>query len=145
MTAENKPLKILLVEDDPLAIFVHSNMLEEMGYMPDIAQNAKEALALSACDYDLILMDIGLPDMDGIQVAAKIRDRENRESKNHSPIIAMTAYSIEEVRDKCFAAGMDEIAAKPIEYNILQQYIIKFCGASKSQSHHHKLNHAITI
>jgi CheY-like chemotaxis protein len=96
----------------------------------------------SVLDHNLILMDIGLPDIDGIQVAAKIREQENNQNKNHSSIIALTAYSIEEVRDKYFSAGMDEVTAKPIEYNILQQYIIKFCGASKSQSHPHKLHHA---
>jgi CheY-like chemotaxis protein len=145
MPSENNPLKILLVEDDPVVSLVHRYMLEDMGYSPDIAKNGKEALTLSTGDYDLILMDIGLPDIDGIQVTVKIRDREINESKNRSHIIAMTAYSIEEVRDKCFAAGMDEVTAKPIEYDTLQKYIIKFCGASKSPCHHHKLNHAIII
>jgi CheY-like chemotaxis protein len=126
--SENNPLKILLVEDEPIAMLVHRNMLENMGYKPDAAENGKEALALSANDYDLILMDIGLPDMDGIEVTSKIRHREKKENKRRSHIIALTAYLLEEVRDKCFAVGMDDIASKPIEANALQQLITKFCG-----------------
>jgi CheY-like chemotaxis protein len=126
--SESKPLKILLVEDEPIAMLVHRCMLEDMEYKPDVAENGKEALALATNDYDLILMDIGLPDMDGIKVTAEIRHLEKKENKKRSCIIALTAYSLEEVRDKCFAVGMDDIASKPIEANALQQLITKFCG-----------------
>lgn len=109
-------------------MFVHRKMLTDMGYMLDIAKNGKKALDKSINNYDLIFMDIGLPDINGIEVTAEIRRCKKEENKKRSCIIALTAYSVEEIGDKCFAVGMDNLASKPIDEDELQKLITKYCG-----------------
>lgn len=116
-----KPLKILLVEDERIAMLVHRTMLEKLGYSPDTAEDGQSALAWSANNYDVIFMDIGLPDMSGIEVTAEIRQREN--SLNHARIIGLTGFLIEEVEAKCLAAGMEEVIAKPVSVEKLSQIL----------------------
>jgi two-component system aerobic respiration control sensor histidine kinase ArcB len=118
-----KSLNILIVEDEPIALAVNLRLLEAMGYAPDVAVNGEQALAMLANRYDLIFMDIGLPDMNGIEVAAEIR---RRELQHHTCIIALTGYSLVEVREKCLEAGVNEVAQKPISYAALQEQIDRF-------------------
>lgn len=103
---------ILLVEDDLIVQKVHKMMIEKLGYKVNIASNGWEAVKMAEKHYDLILMDVGLPEMSGLEATKKIRDREN--NKRHTPIIAVTAYIHEEDKNNCLAAGMDDVATKPI-------------------------------
>jgi CheY-like chemotaxis protein len=124
MSAQAKPLKILLVEDNPIAAMVNSKLLEELGYKPDTAVNGTEAINMADNHYDLIFMDIGLPDINGIAASAEIRRRE-QEGQKHARIVALTAYKSEEVRDNCLKSGMNDVATKPISSEQLQKIIME--------------------
>ncbi len=104
---------MLLVEDDKINQTVVARMLEERGYTLDIANNGKEALTLHAANhYDLILMDIQMPEMDGIEATRQIREREGE--FKHTPIIALTAFALLGDREKFLTLGIDEYLAKPV-------------------------------
>ena len=118
MLNEKLNMSILLVEDNLINQRVVKLMLDGVGCQLDIANDGQEALRLlkNNKQYDTILMDIGLPDMDGFEVTAKIR--ENPAYKN-IPIIAMTAHALECDIRKCYATGMSNIIIKPIRYEEL--------------------------
>lgn len=107
-----KPLRILLVEDNPINQKVALLMLKKLGYGADVAGNGLEALrALEQRHYDVILMDIQMPDMDGIEATKRIRKSlTSRDIK----IIAVTAHALEYTREECLAAGMDNYMTKPM-------------------------------
>lgn len=116
----NQP-RILLVEDEVIVQVVHRTMLEKMGCNVVIAACGKEAIEkYSQGNFDLIFMDIGLPDMRGTEAAAKIRKYE---SNVHIPIIAITAYIAEEIDEECMKAGIDKIYNKPIQATVLKQIL----------------------
>jgi two-component system sensor histidine kinase/response regulator len=105
--------RILLVEDNLINQRVTLHFLKELGCSADVAHNGILALKLFKKNtYDLILMDIGLPDMDGFMVCQKIRALERKDQ--HIPIIALTAYASENDKQKCLNAGMDNVLTKPI-------------------------------
>jgi CheY-like chemotaxis protein len=109
-------VRILLVEDNTTNQEVAQGMLEYFGCRVDIVSNGLEVMeALSRNDYDLIFMDCQMPGMDGFQVARAIRKREASTQGEHPPvpIIAMTAEAMEDLREQCAAAGMDDYLAKP--------------------------------
>ncbi len=114
----NKPekkLNILVVEDDEVNRFVVSNMLDKKGYAVNIACNGLEAVkAYKENQYDLIMMDIQMPEMDGVEATKNIRQWEIDGGKKHTPIIALTAYALHGDREKFLALGMDEYISKPI-------------------------------
>ena len=108
------PLRILLVEDSPANRKVALAMLGGMGHSFEIAANGREALDLLAQQsFDVVLMDVQMPEMDGLEATAAIRAGESG-TASHVPIIAMTAHALRGDREKCLAAGMDEYVAKPI-------------------------------
>ena len=111
--AQRVPLRILLAEDNPVNQKVALKMLERMGYRVDIAANGFEVLtALERQPYDLIFMDVQMPEMDGLEAAKQVRARW---PNGHGPrIVAMTASVLREDRDACFAAGMDAFLTKPV-------------------------------
>lgn len=109
------------MEDEQIAMVVHSKMLEKLGYQRDVAEDGRKALSLAANEYDIILMDIGLPDISGIEVAAEIRKREN--GSHHACIIGVTGYALEEVKTQCLDAGMDEVITKPMSIEKLSEII----------------------
>lgn len=112
--------KILVVEDDPISQRVVQLALEKMGYQVDIAESGSKALdAFLSGNYDLILMDYGLPDMSGVAVTQKIRAYEKHKNK-HIPIIALTAHG-DSAKTECLAAGMNDFIAKPFELEQLYQ------------------------
>jgi len=112
--------KILIVEDNLINQKVAQLFLENLGYEADIAANGQQALAIFNRGYALILMDLGLPDMDGIEITKKIRERDK-----HIPIIACTA-SGENYKAKCLAAGMNDFIIKPILLDTLKTLLAKF-------------------
>jgi CheY-like chemotaxis protein len=112
-------IHILLAEDNPINQKLVRFMLTRAGYKLEIAKNGKEALEVFTADpvaFDLIFMDIQMPEMDGIQATKEIRKKENQSNIEdlHIPIIAMTAEAIKGTREKCLAAGMDDYISKPI-------------------------------
>ncbi len=118
--AQRLPLRILLCDDNLINQKVATRLLGQMGYTPKIAGNGRETLrALEENPYDLIFMDVMMPEMDGLEATRQIRARQqDRATYPHykSPliIIAMTASAMAGDRDKCLAAGMDDYLAKPV-------------------------------
>lgn len=119
-----KHLKVLLVEDDPIVSLVHRTLLQSMGHHTDVAENGQQAIQMAHNDYDAILLDIGLPDMTGIDVAAKIRHQDNWQKYHH--IIALTGYSIDDLKFKCKTVGINEIITKPVAPHILENALNSF-------------------
>ena len=108
-------LNILLAEDNKINQKLACAILEKQGHSVYIANDGKEALkALDNYNFDLVFMDIQMPEMDGFQATCIIREKEKLTGK-HIPIIAMTAYAIEGDREKCLEAGMDNYISKPFK------------------------------
>ena len=109
-----RSLHILLAEDNRTNQTVATRMLQKMGHTTVVAGNGKEVLLLlSLHRFDLVLMDIQMPEMDGLTATRKIRESE-RETQRHVPIIAMTAHAMKGDRERCIEAGMDGYVSKPI-------------------------------
>jgi CheY-like chemotaxis protein len=107
--------RILVVEDTLINQRLIMRVLEKNGYEPVLATDGEQALAiLSTTHIDLILMDVQLPDMDGMEVTRRIRSREKRDG-GHIPILALTAHAMKDDRDSCLASGMDGYLSKPIK------------------------------
>lgn len=118
-----RPPRILLAEDNELNRKVTLLMLERLGYKVDVASDGIEVLeALGHQLYDLVLMNIGMPKMDGIETAREIR----RRWKNGLKIIAITAYVLPGVRGKCLEAGMDDYIGKPVKMKELAKLLSKY-------------------
>lgn len=112
---KGKPLEVLLAEDNIINQKVAVRILEKQGWQVTVANNGKEAVEISAkSEFDLILMDVQMPEMDGLEATVKIRKREEGSDK-HIPIIALTAHAFEEDKKRCLDAGMDRYATKPIK------------------------------
>jgi two-component system, sensor histidine kinase and response regulator len=120
------PLRILLVEDNPVNQKVATRLLQKTGHIVSVAGNGQEALdALEQSGwqgFDLVLMDIQMPVMDGFEAIAAIRERE-RMAGGHMPVIALTAHTIDGDSERCLNAGMDGYASKPIGVADLQAVI----------------------
>jgi CheY-like chemotaxis protein len=115
--------RILLVEDDETTVFSISRLMEKSGLSVTVAHNGQEALEMhEANDFDLILMDVSMPVMDGIEACQRIRGSRNSR-KRDIPIIALTAYAMAGDKEKFLAAGMSGYVAKPINMEILMQMI----------------------
>ena len=117
------PLRVLLAEDNPVNRRVASRLLEKRGHTVLSAVNGAEALSLLNHEQiDLILMDVQMPVMDGLQTTAAIRRKEEG-SGRRLPIVAMTAYAMDGDRERCLAAGMDGYVAKPVQPEELYRVI----------------------
>lgn len=126
-SSEMKPaaaaLHILLAEDNPVNQQLALRLLEKRGHSVTLAQNGREALArLGQHVFDLVLMDVQMPEMDGFEAAAAIREQEHK-TGGHIPIIAMTAHAMKGDEKRCLEAGMDAYIAKPIQAKLLFQAI----------------------
>ena len=118
-----RSLRILLAEDGLVNQQVAREFLEERGHEVVVANNGREAVeAVEREVFDLVLMDVQMPDMDGFEATAAIREREQTTGK-HIPIVAMTAHAIKGDRERCLKAGMDGYLTKPIQPKILYETI----------------------
>ena len=114
------PLRILLVDDNEINQKVSARILRQIGYQPDLAENGRKALAaLDQKIYDLVFMDMMMPEMDGMEATRNIRERQKNPAAhpNYNSriiIVAMTAHAMQSDREKCLAAGMDDYLPKPI-------------------------------
>ena len=118
------PLEILLVEDNEVNRTLVRLVLQKVGHTITTAHNGREAIdAVEAGAFDLVLMDIQMPDMDGFEATAEIRRREIASRRNRLPIIALTAHAMSGDRERCQRAGMDGYVTKPIQVAQLMEEI----------------------
>lgn len=115
--------KILVVEDDAVCATAIASMLQSFGFQVDIVKTGKEAISLFQNNYDLIFLDIGLPDMSGLGVCMAIR---NQEQTKHTPIIAITANL--EVKDECLSVGIDQFITKPMNLETCKSILQRWLG-----------------
>ncbi len=124
------PRDVLMADDGLINQEVVVGLLELRGHRVETVNTGREALeALERRSYDIVLMDLEMPDMDGLEATAAIRERE-RVSGGHIPIVAMTAHAIKGFREKCLEAGMDDYVTKPIEPRELYRVVEAVVPAS---------------
>ena len=129
--ASRLPLRILVAEDNPVNQKLLLHILGHMGYTADVAANGAEALgALRGARYDVVFMDVEMPEMDGIEATQTIR-RELPPDRQ-PVVIGTTAYAMEEDRRRCFDAGMDDHISKPIRVEALQKAIARWGSAGRA-------------
>jgi signal transduction histidine kinase/CheY-like chemotaxis protein len=117
---------ILLAEDNAVNQRVATRILEKDGHRVTVVTNGRETLeALDQVEFDLVLMDVQMPEMDGLEATAAIRRKEKRTGA-HIPIVAMTAHAMNGDRERCLAAGMDDYISKPIRGKALLEIIQKY-------------------
>ena len=121
LEADVRCLKILLAEDHPVNQKVAVHMLEKMGHSVVVAGDGRKALAaLQNNVFDLVLMDVQMPEMDGFETVRAIRSREEG-AGTHMPVIALTAHAMKGDRERCLEAGFDDYLSKPIRAEELRR------------------------
>jgi len=123
MREEKRMLHVLLAEDNTVNQRLAARLLEKHGHHVTVTANGREALtALDQGNFDVVLMDVQMPEMDGFEATAAIRVRQQGTGR-HLPIIAMTAHAMRGDQERCLAAGMDGYIAKPIQVKELVEAI----------------------
>jgi len=124
-TRAKRGLRVLLAEDNQVNQLVASRILEKLGHQVTVVSSGRQAVsAAQAGKFDVIVMDVQMPEMDGLEATAEIR-RWERTTGKHVPIIAMTAHAMKGDRERCLEAGMDGYTSKPIRIKELEQAISK--------------------
>ena len=129
--AAAQSLQVLLCDDNSINQKVAARILQQIGYKPDVVANGQEALdAMDKKKYDLVFMDVMMPEMDGLEATRQIRNRQkagvSENYKSRIVIIAMTAQAMQGDREKCLASGMDDYLAKPIRPGDVSGMIAKW-------------------
>ena len=134
--ADLPALRILLAEDNLVNQKLAVRLLEKAGHVVVVALNGMLAVEITGRErFDLVLMDVQMPVMGGLEATAAIREREILHSARHLPIIAMTANAMKGDREVCLTAGMDDYVAKPIQSRILAETIAAVLAATWLPSH----------
>ncbi|MFU8856109.1 MAG: MASE3 domain-containing protein [Deferrisomatales bacterium] len=126
--AVEPPAEILLVEDNPINQILVQTLLARKGWRVTIVADGRAALqAVDARDFDLILMDVQMPEMDGLEATRRIRAQEDEGGRTRPrlPIVGLTAHALREDRGRCFEAGMDDYLAKPVGADELYAVVIQ--------------------
>jgi len=127
------PLKILLAEDSEINQYLLVSILEEHGHIVTLANNGEEAVEFyKKGPFDIVLMDIQMPKMDGFDATAAIRERE-KETEIHTPIVALTAHAMKDDLNRCLEAGMDHYLTKPIKSAILIETINRYASKASAE------------
>ncbi|NTV50303.1 MAG: response regulator [Geobacteraceae bacterium] len=125
--AGGPPIRILLTDDDPIARKIVPNLLKTHGYLVDVAADGKEALQLlEENDYALVLLDCMMPEMSGYEVTVIIRNPASNVRNHNIPVIALTGNAMQQDRDECIAAGMNDHLPKPLILNDLLAVLEKW-------------------
>ncbi len=126
LSKASKPLKILLAEDNEINAVLGVRFLTQLGHTPVVAGNGKEVLdRLSAESFDLVIMDVQMPEINGIEATRRIRRGETGQANRNIPVIAVTAHAMAEFKEKCKDAGMNDFVVKPINFHELNAVIEK--------------------
>jgi signal transduction histidine kinase/CheY-like chemotaxis protein len=129
-------LRVLLAEDNLVNQTLAVRLLEKHGCVVQVAATGREALAkLAGCSFDVVLMDVQMPEMDGFEATAAVREAEKATGK-HVPVIALTAHTVKGDRERCLAAGMDGYVAKPVNPQQLLAEIDRLAPPDRSPSPH---------
>ncbi len=135
LDSEKHNIKILLAEDNPVNQKLALKLFEKFGYKADHVSNGKEVIAaLKKSEYDLVFMDVQMPEMDGFEATCIIRDKGSGVLNNDVPIIAMTAHAMKGDEQKCFDLGMNDYISKPIDPQILLEKIRYWCGVIQGRT-----------
>jgi PAS domain S-box-containing protein len=127
-----RPLRVLLVEDNPVNQRLAHEILKRRGHLVTLAENGREALeCLAASAFEVVLMDVQMPEMNGLEATEAIRATEAGTGR-HLPIVAMTAHAMAGDRERCLAAGMDEYLTKPIRAEALVAHVERIAMKSVS-------------
>ncbi len=133
-SAALRGLRVLLAEDSLVNQKLAAALLEKWGHKVTVVDNGRAAIAAAGRQpFDLVLMDVQMPEMDGLEATSIIRDNEKRTGR-HVPIVAMTAHALKGDRERCLEMGMDEYVAKPIHAKQLFNVIETLLGASAASS-----------
>ncbi len=128
---------VLVVEDNNLNQHLARAILNKLGLTTEVASNGFEAIdAVKNNPFDLVLMDVQMPEMDGFEATRAIRELEDRSQKTRIPIFAMTAHAMKEDREKCLEAGMDDYISKPIQQENLARMIKDYLQNSPHSKQH---------
>lgn len=115
-----RPLHLLLAEDNAMNVRLARALLTRLGHRLDVAGSGREALArLAAEPFDAVLMDVEMPEMDGLEATRRIRAGEAGQTRQDVPIVAMTAHALQSFRDRCREAGVNAFVAKPVDFGEL--------------------------
>src|SRR6266545_673428 len=125
-----RPLHVLVADDSRFNVLFTRSLLTKQGHTVAVAGSGREALeAMARQKFDLVVMDVQMPEMDGLQATAAIRQHEN-ESGGHVPILAMTAHALQEDQEMCRRAGMDDYICKPVSAENLLRAIASLTHAA---------------
>ena len=137
--AQRLPLRVLLCDDNTINQKVALRLLQQMGYRADLAANGIEALAaLDRQPYDLVFMDVMMPEMGGLEATRQIRERQAKKSqfpiyKSSIIVVAMTASAMQGDREKCLAAGMNDYIAKPVRLEDMRAIVERWGATTASR------------
>ena len=123
--------RVLLVEDNEVNRTIATKLLQKRGHVVVAVENGALAVDVTTTErFDVVLMDVQMPVMDGLTATAKIREREHA-TGFHLPIIAVTAHALDDDRRRCLAAGMDDFLPKPIRSSDLFEKVARYAPAAE--------------
>ncbi|PJF45899.1 MAG: hybrid sensor histidine kinase/response regulator, partial [Candidatus Thermofonsia Clade 3 bacterium] len=126
-------VRVLVAEDNAVNQQVALGILRRMGARAEVVGSGAESIeALRQAPYDIVLMDVQMPDMDGLEATQRIRSGEAGERCMHIPIIAMTAHALQSDRDRCLAAGMNDYVSKPVKPQELHQVLERWLAQTET-------------